>query len=417
MSHSPPVTPRRFPFWRMGWLWMFSAGLGLCYWNRPFVPLWLDKNAGGLTNLIGVTDDGRVLYLASSTRLIVRDAATGNIIAEHALKQPCSTVISRLTEDGERAVLTLEKPQAGFYTVLTRDGKQPFPPISTRATGIHTLSFDGRYLVVSPSGQDDKKKYQIFDLVSGLLIWDCAEETVFSRDSPTAHSLNREGEQAILVVRSMTDGRELNRVEIPNVEGRRITGMMAQRSGRLLFSFESTTPKPSPASHSDVDTWSGRLAEGNLTEFSREPFNYQRQVNAGLIVLAMGDENLCGELQIRDLYKTSSGRIWLKYYEWANRFGLQQSYCTQQYCWQPVSPMTGWRTGPPIDFDIPLIAFSPNGRWLVIGGSQITVYSLSPRSHTPVTLAVILLPCGMAWLIRHWRRRTAGLKTGSMTLP
>ncbi len=103
MSRSPPVTPRWAPLWRMGSLFVISAILGLYCWNRSLLPVWVDTKLRGHTQPVGVTEDGRVVYLASPTRLIVRDVATGTVIAEHSLKQPCSPDGGTLSDDGDWA--------------------------------------------------------------------------------------------------------------------------------------------------------------------------------------------------------------------------------------------------------------------------------------------------------------------------
>lgn len=322
-----------------------------------------------------------------------------------------------LTRDGERIVLATDGPSKSYCTISTRDGRQLFPLLVANTTAASALSADGRYLMVSSVGTGTSMTYQTFDLETGTPVWSCSEETVFSRNGRTAYSLVRAGENTSLVIRSMDDGRELNRVEIPKVEGRRLSGIGTQRNERVYFSFESNDTSPDSVMIADADIWSGRVEGNILTDFRREPMNYHRQVNAGLNVIRVNEETICYELQQRDLYKSAEGRNWLKFLEWASHFRLVTRYSSQTYAWQQVSPVTGWHTGSPIPMEIPIFTIAPDGKWIVTGGQNVAAYAIPVGSNLIEILAAVLLPWGLAWLVCYWRNRTAGRTTDAVPHP
>ncbi len=417
MSAVPPVTNSRMPPWIKAGLVLLSAGLGMSLWVRPPAPAWIDDHVGSLTNPIGITEDGRVLYLSSPTQLMVRDVATGKVVAEHRLNQPCSTWSGQLTRDGERVVLATDGPSKSYCTFSTRDGRLLFPLLVANTTSVSALSFDGHYLMVFSGGTGPSKGYQTFDLHTGLPVWSCSEDTLFSGNSPTAYSLLREGVKSSLVIRSMDDGRELGRVEIPKVAGRRLIGISSLRNGSVGFSFESATIPIQPDVIMDAEIWSGRVERNILTDFRRETMCYFRQVDAGLTVIGVRDETICHEMQIRNLQDHVPGRIWLKWQEWSLRLGFIKRFSTQQYSWQQVSTATGWYIGKPISIDIPFFTVSPDGKWLVCGGPNIAAYSIPTGPSLSETLAAVLLPWGMAWLVCSWTRRTRGRTTNAVPNP
>jgi hypothetical protein len=228
----------------------------------------------------------------------------------------------------------------------------------------------------------------LIDLSQGHVLWSsksqlsfCGtyQDLVIAADSPAFQTYR---------LITISDQRDLGPIAVPEMQGRKLAGIGPSADGRLVLAYRSLVD----SAFSDNKCLSARISDQQLVDIREEPWVYSKN-EGGQHVIATLD----GQLLIRDLNQTSSGRSLMKLYEFASRIGLVKEWSSQQYSWQAT--VSGYPVGPRIS----LKSFAhptKDGQYLVEIGQRLAVFPISRRSRWPETLAVAALP----WLlVAAWR--------------
>lgn len=380
-------------------------------WFRPVRPLWSEAAGNRFWWIAGISNDGRIVCLDTERSLHIRDVTSGRNMAEYSLPSPCVMSQAKLAGDGRYAVLLTS--DRGLLVIDTLTGQLRTPRIELTGTGSIDVSPRGDFALVTqaPGNINRQRRTSVIDLCSGQKLWSSDELLAFGDDQHFVASEGGDWFQSLTLL-TVTTGHVLKRIPIPELGDRQATFARQPGNGRIYLTFGYSPSNREAAPAEAMTLWSCRLQDEQLVDVRREPFPAFDQSRPGQSAYPIYGDQLTGLLQTEGLSRTLLGRVQLNLQEAAGSAGIPIDSRSWSYSWQSVTPL-GQRIGQRIPIPDSVVAYSRDGKWLATGGTRMAVYSLPPRSRLPETLAVLLGPAILYWLLS--RRRAPRVLTNAAT--
>ena len=391
---------------------ILSLTLGSLVWFRDPAPVWTSSDYLNISPL-GYSSDGQLVTLAKSVnsawRLQIWDVATGKSLRQQELPDSIRRKAlggwGEMTPDGEWVILRDENPGTNgmhsLFVISWRDGRERCPPIPVKHSNPSRMSPDGRYKQRFID-LANREQLGIVDLSTGETLYPSVFSIQFSPDSQQWASLEDEGNQKLVVFRSLADGREFGRQVLPAAPWQKWSRLGASNGDRLEIETERKIPLPRKGTESE--TWSFRVAGTALSDMQLEPalwgrMEYLPSGDVPQTWLASGNgwairssDGHRIDPRLVDSWNWCVGWIPGNPFRW---HPIERSH------WQLVSRQTGEPLHRPIVLVGPQATESPDGGWLATGGQRLHVWRLPPRSPYWTTLCAASLP----WLLILIRRR------------
>jgi hypothetical protein len=404
-------------------LLVISVAAGYFVWDRLIPPTWVYTPPTGGVNLIGITQDGRVVTIDSRPgetvqgRLHVHAIDSGKIIFDFAI--PSDKSLNNegvriqfhhgvVSGDGEIAILISSKRDRGLFVNLRSGELLPSPPWGILSAD--ACSPDGRYVVLNVKHEDESKsQWRLYDLKAGQLSWDCERTTHFSPDSQSFLCYKYDRAQRSVTIRSVCDNTIVLSDEVP----RDMNAEFLDWSGDRLFVTHSS--RDSGSQLSEVICSSFATTGTRLSDERREPLIGGSLINPKCYSFRYFSPFRRGEKRI--YYPPDEDSLIQRMNASLEEWGIPFDSMESKASWQPYSSEDAKPFGVRIGGLSRHFKISPQGDWLVEYGDHLRVWKLPAHRSWARWCYVFLAaaaPWGLWWILR---RRTKALKARQPDTP